>query len=83
MKRYVHTRTDISLVTTANSFLIHPRSSTRSRGNGGTKTSSFIKPHKKMSHSVISGDALTSRPDRPIQCCGRYSFRYLLTSLCE
>ncbi|GFT61903.1 hypothetical protein TNCV_4497151 [Trichonephila clavipes] len=28
----------MSLVTTANSFLIRRRSSTRSRGNGGTKT---------------------------------------------
>ncbi|GFS54125.1 hypothetical protein TNIN_93041 [Trichonephila inaurata madagascariensis] len=75
---FVRTRINISLVTAVNSFLIHPRSSTRSRGNGGTETLSLMKPHKKKSQGVMSGylgghfnNVLSSRPVQPIQCCGR------------
>ncbi|GFS78618.1 hypothetical protein TNCV_3148181 [Trichonephila clavipes] len=78
----------MSLVTAENSFLIHPHSSIRSRGNGETKTLSLIKPHRKRSQGITSGDlgghlnnAVSSRPIRPIQRCERCSFRCHLTSL--
>ncbi|GFY70045.1 hypothetical protein TNIN_223221 [Trichonephila inaurata madagascariensis] len=45
----------MSLATAAKSFLIRPQRSTRSRGNGGTKTLSLIKPQKKASCPVTSG----------------------------
>ena len=84
----VHTRINKSLVKAAKASLIRSQSSIRSRGNGGTKTLSLTKPHKKKSHGVMSGDlgghfnnASSSRPVRPIQRCGRCLFKYHPTSL--
>ncbi|GFR21092.1 hypothetical protein TNCT_94241 [Trichonephila clavata] len=67
----------MSLVTAAKSFLIRPRSSTRSRSNGGTKNLSLVKPHKRNSWHVMSRNpgghfnkASSSRPVRLIHVVG-------------
>lgn len=54
---FVQIRTNMSHATTANSFLIHPRSSTRSPSNGGTKILSLIKLCKKKLQSPSCPEA--------------------------